>query len=113
MGKSNSDIIALVMRMVVPVRHEFGKNIDIQHLLSDSQYAESIIVMASSSRNEQLREHARYLESMIHGPRGNAQPAAGPSRPGPALSGQDEAAENAERDKQRQALLQKYRSGLR
>ena len=84
---SQSDVITQALKMVVPFRREFGKNLDIDSLLSDQTYADSVFQLALTSGNERLREQATYLKRMILGPREglalrpSAQPPAPPLTP--------------------------------
>lgn len=111
MTRSDSDIVASAMRMIVAVRHEFGRNIDVMHLLHDQAYARSIIELARGSSNDKLREQAVYLERMIFGPReagGAAWPAAATPPPAAQSSSPDPDVERL-----RAAVAKKYRTGLR
>lgn len=60
-----SQIIAQAMRMVVPMRHVYSCNIDIERILADSAYAHSIVHMAGGSTDERLRSHARKLGELL------------------------------------------------
>lgn len=110
MTVSQSEIISLAMKLVVPMRREFGLRVNVTNLLSDGTYAESIFQVASGSGNERLREEASYLQRMIFGPReGSAAPAAAQARPAPAATPLEQSAIDA-------ALLErnaKYTRGLR
>lgn len=68
MSQFSSDVFARVMRLVVPIRREFGKNIDVQDFLYNATYAKEILDMASSSQNEKLKENIEYLGRMVFGP---------------------------------------------
>lgn len=76
----NSDVVMHAMRMVVPVRHEFGRNIDVRRLMADSDYAREVIALALGSGSERVREQARRLEQMLF-PVAAARPAGAPSVP--------------------------------
>lgn len=69
---TRSELITLVMRMVVPLRHEFGKAINVERVLDDKAYALSVIELAHTSNSEQLRRYGEYLAAMIMGPRATA-----------------------------------------
>jgi hypothetical protein len=111
-----------VVRMVTPMRREFGRTLDVPHFLHDFAYAREIIEQARSSQNAQLREYADTLDAKLFGPRHGltrttkvpAAPAAG--MPGaaaaaaPAAATPNAAPTEAEL---RARMMSKYKSGLR
>jgi hypothetical protein len=112
---SDSDIVASAMRMIVAVRHEFGRNIDVMHLLHDQAYARSIIELARTSSSDRLREQAAYLERKIFGPREAgappwSPPPVAPPGPAPAVDGPSH---DDDVQRLRAAITRKYQSGLR
>jgi hypothetical protein len=55
------------MRLVVPMRREYGKNIDVQNFLYDLSYAREILRLAIDSKNERLKENAEQLARIVFG----------------------------------------------
>ncbi len=105
-----SDFITHALKMVVPMRREFGRNVNVQTMLADPQYAHEVFEVALSSSNTALREQAAYLQRMLGGPRQVvAAPAAAPDA-GPAAT-PDAIDSELGRLQARQA--EKYRVGLR
>lgn len=103
-----SDFITHALRLVVPMRREFGRNVNVQTMLTDPAYASEVFQIALSSSNEQVRAEAAYLQRMMGSPRQLAAvPAAGAA---PAQVGADVDSELG-RLQARQA--EKYRAGLR
>lgn len=74
MLSNQSDIIGHALKMVVAMRREFGRNIDVMAIANDPVYARTVIDLAAGSTNARLREQAQYLESMISGPRDSPDP---------------------------------------
>jgi hypothetical protein len=50
-----------LVRMVVPMRREFGCALDVHQMRHDRAYAKSIIAQALTSRVQSLRDHARLV----------------------------------------------------
>jgi hypothetical protein len=69
MSQFSSDVFARVMRLVVPMRREFGRNIDVQKFLYDLAYAEEVLNLAINSQNEKVKDAAEYLWRLVFGPR--------------------------------------------
>jgi hypothetical protein len=74
---NNSDLMNYVVRMVIPMRREFARSLDVSHFLHDFTYAQEIIGQAKVSKDARLREYATYLESKMFGPRNAATPPPG------------------------------------
>ena len=102
--RDRSEIIETLMRMVVPVRHEFKQSIDVTRALSDRDYARSILELASSSKNDQVRKNATLLQNMILGPR---------TAPANLQAAAQQPDDQAEAQKRRNETIDKYRTGLR
>jgi hypothetical protein len=107
------------LRMVIPIKREFGRSLDVQHFLHDLAYAKEVLDEARQSQNPKLREYAEYLNSRLLGPR-NVAPAPGASAraaagtsSAPAPGASDKAAQASDDDEARRLLMAKYRSGLR
>jgi arylsulfatase A-like enzyme len=106
-----SDLGAHAIRMVIPLRREFGCSLDVQHFLHDFAYAHEILEKAKASRDERLRDCAAYLESKMLGPR-NAHPH--PPLARPATGDAASHPEHAETEEELRAkMMSKYRNGLR
>lgn len=54
-----------VVRMVVPMRREFGHDIDVREMLRDRAYARAVIAEALTSDVERLRGYARLAEQYL------------------------------------------------
>lgn len=67
MSHFSSDVFAFAMRLVVPMRREYGKNIDVQKFLYDLSYAREVLQLAISSKNEKLKENAEHLVRLVFG----------------------------------------------
>lgn len=102
----DSQLMNIVVRMVVPMRREFGRSLDVQQFLRDRAYAEEVLATALSSQDPRLLEYARYAQSRLLGARATA-PASRPGvAPAPAPDRQTE-------DELRAKVLKKYTGGLR
>ncbi|HEY6513398.1 MAG TPA: hypothetical protein VI032_15550 [Burkholderiaceae bacterium] len=121
---SNSELMNYLVRMVVPMRREFGRQLDVRHFLHDLEYARAVIQQALTSQDARLLQYAKYVEQHHLGPRqaSNMPPAAKADETASAppaaaqapaetvempLSASPTAAEMRER------VLRKYTSGLR
>ncbi|MFM8900825.1 MAG: hypothetical protein ACKOF9_12880 [Burkholderiales bacterium] len=69
MSSDDSKLVNLLVRMVVPLRREFGQHLDVQHFLHDLDYAQDVLQKARSSQDTRLREHADYVGKLRLGPR--------------------------------------------
>lgn len=120
-GFSDSDIMNYAIRMVIPMRREFGRTLDIPHFLHDFVYAKEIIEQAKASQDAKLRDYAACLEIKIFGPRNGNATTAQSTLPSPPR-GQDAVASSDSMDAQESALseaelrdrmMTKYKKGLR
>lgn len=116
----DSDLMNYAVRMVIPLRREFGTTLDVPHFLHDFTYAREIIEQAKSSQDPRLREYAGVLDAKLFGPRNGlerrvaAPQAAAPAGAPPTAPAAGPAAEPAVSESE--LLLRrmnKYRSGLR
>jgi hypothetical protein len=123
MGPSiESQVLNCVVRMVVPMRREFGRSLDVQRFLREPAYAQAVIEEALASRDLRLRDYALYVQRHLGGPRDVDAPpvpgtpavvtgapagAAGGASPGAAVPSEPTEAELRER------VLKKYTGGLR
>lgn len=71
-GESDSDFLNYAIRMVVPMRREFGRSLDVPKLMHDDVYATEVIEQAKQSQDARLRDYAHYLDTKMLGPRSAA-----------------------------------------
>ena len=64
-GFGDGDLMNVAVRMVVPLRREFGRMLDVTHFLYDTAYAKGIVDLARSSRDARLRGYAMFLEGRL------------------------------------------------
>jgi hypothetical protein len=69
MSSDDSKIVTYLVRMVVPLRREFGQNLDVQHFLHDLDYAQDVLKKALGSQDARLREYGEYVSRLRLGPR--------------------------------------------
>jgi hypothetical protein len=127
---SDSEILNTLVRMVVPMRREFGRQLDVRQFLRDGAYAQEVLGVALGSRDPRLAEYARYVERRLHGARvadstptipGVAAPQAASLGPptaaapqaAPAPPAAPPAAESDAEAALRQRVMSKYTGGLR
>lgn len=117
---SGDSLMNYALRMVIPIKREFGRSLDVRHFLHDLAYAKEVLDEARQSQNPKLREYAEYLNSHLLGPRNASAPAPGVSQrlaagttSAKASDVPGKAAQAAEDDEARRLMLAKYRSGLR
>jgi hypothetical protein len=124
-----SSVLNFVIRMVVPMRREFGRSLDVQLFMRDADYARSVLDQALASRDQRLRDYAEYVSRHLGGarevdpPRVDPQrvdittpmaldplgPPAGAAKPAPTAAAPAEPTEAELRAR----MLKKYTSGLR
>jgi hypothetical protein len=114
----DSQLMNYVVRMVVPMRREFGRSLNVGQFLHDFGYAREVLDEALRSQDPRLLDYARYVERRMHGPRiadsasaapepVAAMPIAAPAvAPTPAPAGPSA-------DELRARVLRKYTNGLR
>ena len=74
--RNTSDFITHALRIVVPMRREFGRSVNVQAMLDEPGYARDVITLAMSSTNPQVRTEAEHLQALLAAPRpAAAQPA--------------------------------------
>lgn len=115
----DSELMNCAVRMVIPMRREFGRALDVPHFLHDLRYAKEVLDEARGSQNPRLREYAEYLTGKMMGPRNAGAPAAAVARQISEASTKEAAASppcasdlSLEKEA-KQIMLAKYRSGLR
>ncbi len=69
------DEMNVTVRMVIPLRREFGRMLDVSHFMHDDVYARGMIDLAKSSSDARLRGYATFLE--LHKGLVPAEPPAG------------------------------------
>jgi hypothetical protein len=70
----DSQLMNYVVRMVVPMRREFGLSLNVSEFMRDSRYAEEVLEQALQSQDPRLLDYARYVRQRLHGPRIASQP---------------------------------------
>jgi hypothetical protein len=115
----DSGIMNYALRMVIPMKREFGRSIDVQHFLHDFAYAKEVLDEARQSQNPKLREYAEYLDSRMMGPR-HVAPRAPAARQASSSenvlsssTSSDHQATLNDEEEAKQLVLAKYRAGLR
>jgi hypothetical protein len=120
MSLDDSEIMNYLVRMVVPMRREFGRKLDVGQFMHDFKYAAEVLEQARASADPRLREYGLYVEKRMHGariadstpPAPSPAPAAKTATPAPAPAPAP-AADKATEDELRARVMKKYTSGLR
>jgi hypothetical protein len=117
MSTADSQIMNYVVRMVVPMRREFGRSLNVVQFLHDLTYAREVIDEALTSRDARLREYADYVQQRLHGPRISESPTATKASDVVAADTTQQAAAvesvSATEAQLKARMLKKYTSGLR
>lgn len=58
----NAQVLDALVRMVVPMRREFGCSVDVQAFMRDTAYAHQVLGQALNSRVERLRQYAQVAQ---------------------------------------------------
>jgi hypothetical protein len=115
--ETDSQIMNYVVRMVVPLRREFGRQLDVGQFLHDVVYAREVLDEALRSKDTRLQEYARVVQTRLLGPR-----AASASPTPPKAAAPEPVAENSKRaqaaagptaEELRARIMKKYTDGLR
>ena len=111
---SEPQVITTLVRMVVPMRREFGFSLDVHQFVHDQKYASAVLDKARASTDPKLREYAAHVEVQLLGPRAAAlQPQRAPAAtPGPAPAPAPKAQAPTE-EELRARMMKKYTTGLR
>jgi hypothetical protein len=121
----DSDILNHVMRMVIPMRREHNRSLEVRQFMHDVAYAKEIIDQALASKDVRLQEYGAYLSNKMFGPRNNALPQSLPSSQStaaspaaapavtPAASLAPTPAEEESEAAMRARMMAKYKTGLR
>jgi hypothetical protein len=67
MAMDNSKIISYLIRMMPPLRREFGQRLDVQLFLSDAAYAQDVLQKGLRSKDARFRECADYVNKLRAG----------------------------------------------
>ncbi len=119
--QADSQLMNYLVRMVVPMRREFGRQLNVGQFLHDDGYAREVLDEALSSKDARLLEYARYVEARLHGPRiAGTAPSAPASTAAPAAavdavvkSENPPPAAPPTAEEMRAQILKKYTDGLR
>jgi hypothetical protein len=65
-----------VIRMVVPMKREFGESLDVQQFMRDPSYSKKILAQARTSQDQRLRDYADYVSRHLLGARDTSSSAA-------------------------------------
>jgi hypothetical protein len=118
---SNSELMNYLVRMVVPMRREFGRQLDVRHFLHDLEYAREVIQQALTSQDARLLQYAKYVVEHHLGPRNASNAPAQktekaadkPAAPAPAEKVEVPLSANPTAEEMRERVLRKYTGGLR
>ena len=122
MSLDDNEIMNYLVRMVVPMRREFGRKLDVGQFMHDFQYATEVLEQARASADPRLRDYGLYVEKRMHGARiaDSTPPAPSPApapvakaAAAPAPPAASPTADKATEDELRARVLKKYTSGLR
>lgn len=69
MNTPDSELMGYVVRMVIPLRREFGRVLDVSHFFGNQTYAAEVINEALTSQDERLHNYANYVQGKLFGPR--------------------------------------------
>lgn len=109
----DSQIMNYLVRMVVPMRREFGRQLDVQQFLRDAGYAATVLDEALASQDPRLREYAKYVQARIAGVRTAAPPAVPPASAGERAAPTSPPVSSDHADELRAKVMKKYTGGLR
>jgi hypothetical protein len=77
MSAPDSELMSYAVRMVIPMKREFGRSLDVQQFIHDLPYAKEVIELALSSKDQRLNGYAEYVQTKLFGPRGTTASAPG------------------------------------
>jgi hypothetical protein len=130
MNDDHGKVMNTLLRMVVPMRREFGVNLDVKHFLHDLDYRQDVIAQALQSQDTRLRDYAQYVQKLMAGPRMAAQPPTPPASstaaansappsiidsmfPATGAPPSTQAEPKSKEDELREQIMRKYTTGLR
>ena len=109
-----SPLLNLLIRMVVPMRREFGQSLDVQQFLRDDAYARGMLAQALAAQDPRLRDYAAQVNQHMGGPRAANPPLASAEAAAPAAAASPPVAAGEESEAEMRArMLRKYTGGLR
>jgi hypothetical protein len=76
----DNHLINYLVRMVVPLRREFGRQLNVQQFMHDFAYAREVLDQAKTSTDPRLVEYASYVEGRSRSPRIADKPSASEPR---------------------------------
>ncbi len=111
----DSQLMNYLVRMVVPMRREFGRQLNVGQFLHDFSYAREVLDEALRSQDPRLLDYAKYVERRLHGPRiaDSATAAPAPAAPAPEAAAAPPPAGSPSAEELRARVLKKYTTGLR
>jgi hypothetical protein len=111
---ADSALMNWAIRMVVPMKREFGLALDVQQFLRDRPYAQSLIDVALGSRDPRLVEYAQHVQRHFSGARMADPPKVDPTAAAPQAQAATPAPGGEPTEAElRQRMLKKYTGGLR
>lgn len=113
MSSIDSRTMDCLVRMVVPMRREFGRSLDVSHFLHDTGYAREVLDHARQSQDQRLRDLAACVEKAMRSVRAAA--AVAPQHEPAQAAAAEPAAPDLENEAQalRASIAKKYIAGLR
>ena len=75
----NAQVLDAVVRMVVPMRREFGCSVDVQAFMRDAAYAHQVLGQALNSQVERLRQYAEVAQRHLMPPENKPARTAAPA----------------------------------
>jgi hypothetical protein len=79
MSTTDPALLNYVIRMVVPLKREFGESLDVQQFMGDKGYSQRILEQARSSQDQRLRDYAEYIGRHLLGARTTSAAPAAPA----------------------------------
>jgi hypothetical protein len=64
MATDNSKLVSYLIRMMPPLRREFGQRLDVQLFLNDPSYAMDVLQKGLKSTDARFRECAEYVSKL-------------------------------------------------
>ena len=80
MNPPDSELMGYVVRMVIPLRREFGRVLNVSDFFENQTYAVEVIDEALTSQNERLQNYANYVQGRLFGPRNTSRLGIGASQ---------------------------------
>lgn len=108
MNPPDSELMAYLVRMVIPIKREFGRTLDVHQFLHDLPYATEVIEEALRSKDDRLQGYAAYVQTKLFGPRGTTVPRVDTPAAAPSVAPSPEVNDDA-----KAAAIEKYKSRLR